>query len=72
MQKIFFQKFIRTVVPYYRAKFCPDTGKNGGFIHFFEICMAPYGSDIYKDCPKNTTSGVGINNSSTGDTYSGH
>jgi len=27
---------------------------------FFEICMAPYGSDIYKDCPKKSTSGVGI------------
>jgi len=27
--------------------------------------MVPYGSDIYKDCPKNTTSGVGIINSST-------
>ena len=27
---------------------------------FFEICMALYGSDIYKDCPKKSTSGVGI------------
>jgi len=27
---------------------------------FFEICMAPYESDIYKDCPKKSTSGVGI------------
>ena len=35
---------------------------------FFEICIAPYGSGIYEDCPKKSTSGIGINNSSTNKT----
>ena len=62
---IFFQNLSGLWYPTIMPNFVEIRAEIADLFTFFEICMAPYGSDIYKDCPKKSTSGVGIINSST-------